>query len=297
MRSRQRQRRPRGNQPASGLARFPPADRHGDHARERLGDLDPARGPGRRPTAGGPPRSVPHAARPGRPGPAALLRNYSLSGPPRAGYYRLTVKRERCGVVSGYLHTRLAVGDRLDVAAPRGTFILDQTQAPVLLISAGIGATPVLAMLGALAQEHSDREVGGCMAPATAASTHSLPRAGTCCPRCRTSGPACTTAIPARMTSKAATSTTQGDLTPSALTALGPPLDAEAHLCGPAAFMDDISAALAALGIDATHIHTEPFGPARSQTPGIAATPDRAPHPPAGQPGGGPTHLHSPAAT
>ena len=81
----------------------------------------------------------------------SLLRNYSLSGPPDAGYYRIAVKREREGVVSGYLHTRLAVGDQLDVAAPRGTFILDQTDAPVLLISAGIGATPVLAMLQALA--------------------------------------------------------------------------------------------------------------------------------------------------
>src|SRR4029453_8305419 len=63
------------------------------------------------------------------------------------------------GTASGYLHAGLAVGDQLDVAAPRGTFILDRTHAPVLLISAGIGATPVLAMLHALAQEHSEREI------------------------------------------------------------------------------------------------------------------------------------------
>src|ERR671936_2671256 len=89
----------------------------------------------------------------------SALRNYSLSGPPGAGYYRITVKREHDGTASGYLHTRLAVGDQLDVAAPRGTFILDRTDAPVLLISAGIGATPVLAMLHALAAERSDREI------------------------------------------------------------------------------------------------------------------------------------------
>ena len=89
----------------------------------------------------------------------SVLRNYSLSGPPDAGYYRITVKREHDGAASGYLHTRLAVGDQLDIAAPRGTFILDRTHAPVLLISAGIGATPVLAMLQALAEEHSDREI------------------------------------------------------------------------------------------------------------------------------------------
>ena len=92
-------------------------------------------------------------------GQRSLLRNYSLSGPPDAGYYRITVKREQDGVASGWLHTRLAVGDRLDVAAPRGTFILDRSDAPVLLISAGIGATPVLAMLQALAKEHSGREI------------------------------------------------------------------------------------------------------------------------------------------
>ena len=89
----------------------------------------------------------------------SVLRNYSLSGPPGADYYRITVKREHDGAASGYLHTRLAIGDQLDIAAPRGTFILDRTPAPVLLISAGIGATPVLAMLHALAQEHSDREI------------------------------------------------------------------------------------------------------------------------------------------
>src|SRR5947208_1849397 len=65
----------------------------------------------------------------------SVLRNYSLSGAPDAGYYRITVKRERDGAASGYLHTGLAVGDRLDVAAPRGTFILDRSHAPVLLIS------------------------------------------------------------------------------------------------------------------------------------------------------------------
>ena len=155
-----RQRRPRGNEPASRLARLPSADRHGDHARERLGDLDTPRGP----------RAALHYRRPAQVSTSplrvqpdkrqrAVLRNYSLSGPPGAGYYRVTVKREPGGVASGYLHTRLAVGDQLDIAAPRGTFILDRTHAPVLLISAGIGATPVLAMLQALAQEHSDREI------------------------------------------------------------------------------------------------------------------------------------------
>ena len=71
-----------------------------------------------------------------------------------------------------------------------------------------------------------------------------------------------------------------GRLTPALLVELAPPRDAEAYLCGPIPFMDEISAGLAAMGIDAARIHTEPFGPAPGLTPGIAATP-RTSAPPA----------------
>ena len=73
------------------------------------------------------------------------------------------------------------------------------------------------------------------------------------------------------------------------LAELKPPSYAEVYLCGPTAFMDEISAGLAALGFDASRIHTELFGSAAGETPGIAATPARAPHPPACEPGSGPT--------
>jgi ferredoxin-NADP reductase/MOSC domain-containing protein YiiM len=218
----------------------------------------------------------------------ALLRNYSLSGPPGAGYYRITVKREPGGAVSGYLHTSVAVGDQLDIAAPRGTFILDQTQAPVLLISAGIGATPVLAMLAALEQEHSAREVW-CLYGARNGGEHpfaaearalvaSLPNARAHVYYSR----------PDPADVKGRDFDSAGRLTASLLAELNPPSAANVYMCGPTAFMDDISAGLAALGFDASRVHTEVFGPAASVTPGIAATPARAPHPPAGPPGNGP---------
>src|SRR4051794_10998979 len=63
----------------------------------------------------------------------SVLRNYSMSGPPGAGSYRITVKRERDGIASGYLHSHVAVGDQVDIAAPRGAFILARTEAPALL--------------------------------------------------------------------------------------------------------------------------------------------------------------------
>jgi ferredoxin-NADP reductase/MOSC domain-containing protein YiiM/ferredoxin len=238
------------------------------------------------------------AARPGQwltlriqPGnqPRSLLRNYSLSGPPGAGYYRITVKREHDGVASDYLHTRLAVGHQLDIAAPRGTFILDRTHATVLLISAGIGATPVLAMLQALAEEHSDREIWW-LHGARNLSEHpfagearsllaSLPNVHTHVYYSR----------PGPNDLKGRDFDSAGHLTASVLAGLEPPRDAQAYVCGPAPFMEEISAGLAAMGIDASRIHTEPFGPAPGVTPGIATTPARRPHPPAGQPGDGPT--------
>src|SRR4051794_2653791 len=211
-------------------------------------------------------------------GQRSVLRNYSMSGPPGAGYYRITVKREHDGVASGWLHSRLAVGDQLDIAAPRGTFILDGTHSPVLLISAGIGATPVLAMLHALAQEHSDREIwwlhgarsrrDQAFASESRTLLDSLPNVRTHIYYSRPGA---------------------GRLTPALLTQLELPRDAQAYLCGPAPFMDEISAGLAAIGLDASNTHTEPFGPAPGSTPGIAATPARAPHPPAGEPGTGAT--------
>jgi NAD(P)H-flavin reductase len=95
------------------------------------------------------------------PGPAgaAAVRSYSLSSAPGTAGYRISVKHEPHGTVSGYLTSSVRPGAVLDVAAPRGDFVLDHGTGPVLLISAGIGVTPVLAMLHELAARHSDREV------------------------------------------------------------------------------------------------------------------------------------------
>jgi ferredoxin-NADP reductase/MOSC domain-containing protein YiiM/ferredoxin len=219
----------------------------------------------------------------------SLLRNYSLCGRPDAGYYRIAVKHEQDGAASGYLHARLAVGDQLDIAAPRGTFMLDATDGPVLLISAGIGATPVLAMLQALAQAHSGREIWW-LHGARSGREHSFAAESrtllASLPHVRARvyysrpGP---NDLEGRDFDGA------GRLTGSLVAELDPPRNAEAYLCGPAPFMQEISAALAAIGLEASRIHTEPFGPAPGLTPGIAPTPARTPHPPPGRPGNGPT--------
>ena len=223
------------------------------------------------------------------PGARPLLRSYSLSGPPDAGTYRISVKREPHGTGSRFVHTRVRPGDQIDVAAPRGTFVLQPGEAPVLLISAGVGATPVLAMLHALTAGRSGRDVWwlhGARSRAEepfAAESRSL-LAGlarghrhVCYSR---PGPG---DVPGRDYQ------TPGRLSASVLAGLDLPRDAEAYVCGPAAFMAGISAALAGRGGDGTRGPTEIFGAAPASTPGIAAPASvRPPHRPAGEPGDGP---------
>ena len=220
----------------------------------------------------------------------SVLRNYSLSGPPGAGYYRITVKREhrRHGQRLSAHTTRGRRRARRGSAAP-GSFILDATEAPVLLISAGIGATPALAMLHALAEQHSDREIWW-LHGARSGREHSFAaEARTLLASLPNVRSQVYYSHPGPSDVEGRDFDAAGRLAGSALAELAPAQSAEAYICGPAPFMDEISAALVAVGLGAAQIHTEPFGPAPSMTPGIAKTPARRPHVPAGQPGDGPT--------
>ena len=83
-----------------------------------------------------------------RPSPdaPAVTRSYSLCGPPGTPTYRIAVKNEH-GLASGFLHQSVRAGSRLEISAPRGSFTLAAGATPVVLISAGVGVTPMLAML------------------------------------------------------------------------------------------------------------------------------------------------------
>jgi ferredoxin-NADP reductase len=222
------------------------------------------------------------------PGEKPLLRSYSLSGPPGAASYRISVKREPHGAGSQFIHSRVGAGDLLQVAAPRGTFILQPGEAPVLLISAGVGATPVLAMLHALAASGSDRDIWwlhGARSRAEepfAAESRSL-LAGLA----RGHGQVYYSR-PGPGDVQGRDYQALGRLSESALAALNLPRDADAYICGPPAFMSDVSAALETLGVDRRRVRTEIFGAAPSQTPGVVAGAALPPHPPAGEPGDGP---------
>lgn len=100
---------------------------------------------------------------------ATSPRNYSLSDRPGTGYFRISVKRETgpsadspAGVVSNFLHDAIQAGDVLDIGPPCGEFTLtpvDVSGRALVLISGGIGITPLLAMLKTLANRHSTAPV------------------------------------------------------------------------------------------------------------------------------------------
>jgi ferredoxin-NADP reductase len=92
-------------------------------------------------------------------GTPPLVRSYSLSGSPDSPRYRIAVKVEPHGVAGGYLRATVEVGDRIKVAAPCGQFTLDESAHPVVLVSAGVGVTPMLAMLHALHDSQSTRDI------------------------------------------------------------------------------------------------------------------------------------------
>ena len=219
-------------------------------------------------------------------GQPAPVRSYSVSSAPGAGTYRISVKQEPHGIVSSYLNHRLEPGAVLDVAAPRGDFVLDDGTGPVLLISAGIGVTPVLSMLHQLAKSRSDREtwwLHGARGPLEhpfAAEAHgllaSLPHAREHVFYSR--------ATPAERRRAHAAA---GRLTTEALAGLGVPAAAGAYICGPASFMTDMRDALTAIGVDPALIHTELFGALASINPGLTGRTKRPPHQPPGPPGTG----------
>ena len=213
-----------------------------------------------------------------------LLRSYSLSGPPGADAYRISVKREPHGAGSRYVHTRVRPGDRLETAAPRGTFILQPGGEPVLLISAGVGATPVLAMLHALAG--SGRDVWWLHGARSRAEEPFAAEARSLLAGLASGHRYICFSRPGAGDVEGRDYQTQGRLSAPALAALGLPRDADAYICGPAAFMAEMSAALAGLGIG--RVRTEIFGAAPGLTPGIAAATARPPHPPAGEQADGP---------
>ena len=222
------------------------------------------------------------------PNAPALLRSYSLSGEPNAERYRVSIKREAHGAAGAYIDEKLQVGDDLDVSAARGSFTLRAGDAPVVLLSAGIGATPVLAMLHALAAEASPKEVWWLYAARNRREHPFAEETRTLLKALVHGHSHIWYSSPAPEDERGLDFDARGRLNMRGLQELEIPRNADFYICGPPAFMHDLTLGLADWGIATSRIHTEIFGSGPSITPGVADAPHRQPHLPAGPPGTGP---------
>lgn len=198
-----------------------------------------------------------------------VVRCYSLSdGPHRDKYYRVTIKRDAkpgCppGVASSFFCDAVKEGDILNAKAPAGHFYVDlEKTSPVVLISAGVGITPVLSMAKAIVASGSQREVwflfvcrnkGDYMLKADVdelAAKSANVRVQVCYSR------------PTAEDVKGRDYQHEGRLTADLLKGLLPSSNYDFYLCGNGAFMKDMYEGLSAWGVPEARIHFEAFGPA-----------------------------------
>ena len=213
-------------------------------------------------------------------GAPPLFRSYSLSGPPSIEHYRISVKIEPHSAAGAYLREHVRVGDALDVSAPRGSFVLTSGERPVVLISAGIGATPVLAMLHALAAARSTRQIvwlHGARDREHHPFASEVRRLMTALAHGRIyvcySKP-----DPHDAQTVGADFDAIGHLSRAVFDEVGVPREADVYLCGPTRFMAEMKEALASFGIAPAQIHVEIFNGGESMTPGVVGAATRAPH-------------------
>lgn len=228
-----------------------------------------------------------------KPDNSTLLRSYSLSGSPSAERYRISVKLEAGGIASKYLHTQVSVGDLLDVASPRGSFTLKKDESKVILVSAGVGVTPVLAMLHSLAAAGARREIwwlfgarNGAEHPFARESRALLQKL----PNVRSY---IAYSQPGSLDRQGVDFDASGRIAIDVLKKLGVPFDADFYMCGPSAFLEDMTTGLELAGVRNDQVHTEIFGSGKSLTPGIADTPRVPGHAPDKTAGTGPRVVFS----
>jgi len=220
------------------------------------------------------------------PGKPPVLRSYSLSDLPAADHLRISVKNELKGIGSSFLCNRAREGDLLDVSAPRGSFTLRPGQNPIVLLSAGVGATPVMSMLHALAAEKSQREIwwiygarNGVDHPFAEESRSLLKQLSRGRGYIVYSRPAATDEVGADFDSP-------GHIDTALLEKIGVPQNGDFYLCGPPSFLQNMRDGLRTWGVLADNVHTEIFGVLDSITPGMAQV-VHTPHLPQGPPGSG----------
>ena len=217
-----------------------------------------------------------------------VLRSYSLSDLPGVDHFRISVKTELNGIGSSFLCNRAREGDVLDVSAPRGRFALRPGENPLVLLSAGVGATPVLSMLHELAAERSLREIwwiygarNGVEHPFAEESRFLLKQLSRGRSYIVYSRPAATDQPEMDFDAS-------GHVDTDLLQRIGVSPNSDFYLCGPSSFLENMRDGLRNWGVLAENVHTEIFGALEGITPGMARV-GHIPRLPQGPPGSGPS--------
>jgi hypothetical protein len=193
--------------------------------------------------------------------PDRVRRSYSLSGAPGAETYRLSVKREDHGLASAFMHDRIGIGDMIETGLPSGEFTVPGSSGPLVLVSAGIGITPMLAILHEITANTPDRPVWFVHsardgpAHALGAEVDALVRANAGFRR------RIYYSVPSAMDLAGEDFDVAGRLSAYELLALQVGPDAHYMLSGPPSFLADIRSGLEAGGVSPERIHFESFGP------------------------------------
>jgi ferredoxin-NADP reductase/MOSC domain-containing protein YiiM len=226
------------------------------------------------------------------PGDAApILRSYSLSGGDH-GSYRVSVKLDR-GEGSRFFHEHLGPGDLVAVSAPRGSFLLAQNDGPVGFLSAGIGATPVLAMLHELSAMSSRREIWWCYGARNREEHPFAAEIRGLLGKLSAGHSLIVYSHPGDGDRLGEDYDARGRLTGEMLRDHNVPQSADFYLCGPSTFLTDLTAALRSWGVPDARIHSEIFSTVSAITPGIAQRALPHAHPPQGAIGTGPRVFFS----
>lgn len=191
-------------------------------------------------------------------GQTGLKRNFSISCGPNADHYRITVKREPKGEASVFLHDTAVTGTVLEATPPAGEFYLHPDQArPVVLLSGGVGLTPMVSMVEDIASRRPDLPayyVHGTTSRGTHAMDTQIRHLA------RRHGKISVATFYER--SDPGSEANEGMITLDWLKANTPLEEADVFLCGPKPFLRHFVAALADEGVPANRIHYEFFGPA-----------------------------------
>ncbi|MEH7083643.1 NO-inducible flavohemoprotein [Neobacillus drentensis] len=194
------------------------------------------------------------------------IRQYSLSDAPGKRYYRISVKREAGtqnpdGMVSNYLHDGVNQGDILKVSAPAGDFVLNtEKNTPVVLLSGGVGLTPMMSMLKTVVEVQPERKVTYVHAAANG-NVHALRDEVEELSKLDNVNSYFFYDSPTEEDRKNNRFDVEGYVTRDWLQEKVNAKDADFYFCGPVPFMKAINRSLKEIGVTEDRIHFEFFGP------------------------------------